>query len=46
MVKRQKHTPEQMISMLLGAGVKLANGMAIAQICAARPKELEGGMPG
>ena len=33
MAKRQRHTPEQIISRLREAEVKLAKGTAIAQVC-------------
>jgi len=33
MAKRQRHTPEQIISKLREAEVKLAKGTAIAQVC-------------
>ena len=33
MSKRQRHTPEQIISKLREAEVKLAKGAAIAQVC-------------
>ena len=33
MAKRQRHTPEQVISKLREAEVKLAKGTAIAQVC-------------
>ena len=33
MAKRQRHTPEQIISKLREAEVKTAKGMAIAQAC-------------
>ena len=33
MGKRQRHTPEQIISKLREAEVKLAKGTAIAQVC-------------
>jgi transposase-like protein len=33
MAKRQRHTPEQVISKLREAEVKLASGAAIAQVC-------------
>ena len=33
MAKRQRHTPEQVISKLREAEVKLAKGVAIAQVC-------------
>jgi transposase-like protein len=33
MAKRQRHTPEQVISKLREAEVKLARGAAIAQVC-------------
>jgi putative transposase len=33
MAKRQRHTPEQVISKLREAEVRLAKGTAIAQVC-------------
>ena len=33
MAKRQRHTPEQIISELREAEVKLAKGVAIGQVC-------------
>ena len=33
MAKRQRHTPEQVISKLREAEVKTANGTALAQVC-------------
>jgi putative transposase len=33
MAKKQRHTPEQIISKLREAEVKLAKGAAIAQVC-------------
>jgi putative transposase len=33
MAKKQRHTPEQIISKLREAEVKLAKGTAIAQVC-------------
>ncbi len=33
MAKRQRHTPEQIISKLREAEVKLAKGTALAQVC-------------
>ena len=33
MAKRQRHTPEQIISKLREAEVKLAEGTALAQVC-------------
>lgn len=33
MAKKLRHTPEQIIAMLREAEVKLAKGMAIAQVC-------------
>jgi putative transposase len=33
MAKRQRHTPEQIISKLREAEVKLAKGAALAQVC-------------
>ena len=33
MAKRQRHTPEQVISKFREAEVKLAGGAAIAQVC-------------
>jgi putative transposase len=33
MAKRQRHTPEQIISKLREAEVKLAKGVAIGQVC-------------
>jgi hypothetical protein len=33
MAKKQRHTPEQVISKLREAEVKLAKGMALAQVC-------------
>ena len=33
MVKRQRHTPEQVIAKLREAEVKLAKGTAIGQVC-------------
>ena len=37
MAKKQRHTPEQIISKLREAEVKLAKGTALAQVC----KDLE-----
>jgi transposase-like protein len=33
MAKKQRHTPEQVISKLREAEVKTARGMAVAQVC-------------
>lgn len=33
MAKKQRHTPEPLISKLREAELKLATGMAIAQVC-------------